>query len=170
MRLYFNRRTALLGLTSLTITSGTSPVLAHRLTTTETRVDINSQTGRVEVVHTFHVHDSEEALAKADIIDSPDLSSLRERAKMAIYVGETFKLHQNGKESPLTLLGAELDKRNVLTFQEGQLSLPLGSISVSAKMMRGLVHNQINNVDVYVDGKVTSLQFRGTDGLKKVLA
>lgn len=143
---------------------------AHSLTTTETRVDINTLTGKVEVVHTLHIHDAEIALAKAGIIDSPELVSLKERAQMALYIGETFKLFHKGENVELTVLGAELEKRNVLTFQEGQLSLPLGDISISAEMMRGFVSHQINNVDVAIDGKVTSLQFRGADGTKKLLA
>lgn len=146
-----------------------SPVWAHRLTTTETRVDINSKTGRVEVVHTFHVHDTEETLLKAGVL-SDDLTSLRERAKLALYIGEKFKLYQNQAPIELSIVGAELDKRNVLTFQEGQIEAPLGTLSVEADMMRALVHNQINNVDVYIDKAVTSLQFRGSDGLKKILA
>lgn len=164
-----NRRYALLGLTSLAVIGGASPVWAHRLTTTETRVDIDSETGRIEVVHTFHVHDTEETLLKAGVL-SEGLTSLRERAKLALYVSEKFKLFQNDASIELSIVGAELDKRNVLTFQEGQLDLPIGSLSVEASMMRALVHNQINNVDVYIDKAVTSLQFRGSDGLKKILA
>jgi hypothetical protein len=170
MSLDFNRRHALFGATSLAFLSGATPVWGHRLTTTETRVDINSQTGRVEVAHTFHVHDTEETLAKAGIIEKADLASLRQRAKLALYVEENFKINQNGTPVALNIVGAELDKRNVLTFQEGELSLPIGELSVRASMMRELVHNQINNVDVYIDKAVTSLQFRGTDGSKKILA
>lgn len=169
MNFEFSRRQALFGATSLALISGASPVWAHRLTTTETRVDINSQTGLIEVVHTFHIHDTEDALIKAGIIDS-SLTSLRERAKLALYVEDNFEISQNGAPISLDIVGAELDKRNVLTFQEGQLSLPMGELSVEASMMREMVHNQINNVDIYIDKAVTSLQFRGSDGSKKILA
>lgn len=169
-----NRRDLITSLPALAIISGPHKALAHRLTTTETRVDIDVETGRVEVTHTLHIHDAEIALAKAGIIDSPDLVSLKERAQMALYIDETFKLFQNDAPVELTLLGAELDKRNVLIFQEGLVSLPfvlpLGKVSVMAEMMRSFVPHQINNVDVAINGSVTSLQFRGADGTKKLLA
>jgi len=165
-----SRRHFLGSLSALTLVAGAAPALAHRLTTTETRVDINSDTGRVEVTHTFHIHDAEIALAKAGLIDSPNLVSLKERAQMALYIDQTFALFQNNVKIELSLLGAELDKRNVLTFQEGQIALPMGDLAVSAEMMRAFVPHQINNVDIAIDGQVTSLQFRGSDGTKKLLA
>lgn len=165
-----HRRSLLAGLPAITLIGMGTPALAHRLTTTESRVDISLKTGRVEVVHTLHVHDAEIALAKANIIDSPNLVSLKERAQMALYIDQTFALFHNDEEVELTLLGAELEKRNVVTFQEGQLPLPLGNLAVSAKMMRAFVPHQINNVDVAIDGRVTSVQFRGDEGTKKLLA
>lgn len=148
----------------------TAPAFAHRLTTTETRVDIKRTTGKVEVVHTFHTHDTETALFDAGVIEKADLTLLRPRAQMALYVEKTFELFENGKAVPLKLLGAEFEKRNVYTYQEGMLKTPFQTLSVSASMMRPLIKNQINNVDVYIDGQVTSLQFRGADERKNILA
>ncbi|RKQ71318.1 hypothetical protein DES40_0631 [Litorimonas taeanensis] len=164
------RRTTLTGLASLSCSSLGIKALAHKLTTTETRVEITTKTGLVQVIHTFHTHDAEVALAKAKIIDMPDLTRLRQRAQMALYVEKTFSILQNGEPIDLRLVGAEIDRGNVLTYQEGKIELPLGEISITAEMMRSFVLNQINNVDVYIDGKVHSLQFRGSDGRKNILA
>lgn len=165
-----NRRRALWGAAGLAVLSGASPGWAHRLTTTTSRVEINSKTGQVDVIHSFHVHDTETALAAEGIIDDPNLAALKERAQLALYTKEAFTLYQNGQPVPLRIIGAELERGNVLAYQQGKIDLPVGNISVRAEMMRKFVYNQINNVDVVIDDKVTSLQFRGSDGLKKVLA
>jgi hypothetical protein len=165
-----NRRKVLSLLPTFALACLPMPAFAHRLTTTETRVDISGQTGKVDIVHTFHTHDTESTLFQFGIIDSADLTLLRPRAQMALYVEKNFSLTQEGQPVPLTLLGAEIEKRNVYTYQEGYVRLPLKSLSIEAKIMRPMVDNQINNVDVYIDGGVTSLQFRGADGRKNVLA
>ena len=170
MDIQLNRRSALLGAAAIAVLGRASPALAHRLTSTTTHVDINSATGLVEVIHSFHVHDTETALATEGHIDSPNLSALKERAQLALYTQETFALYQNGTVVPLEVVGAELDRGNVLAYQQGKLTLPVGKLSIKAEMMRKFVPNRINNVDVVVDGKVISLQFRGVDGIKKVLA
>jgi len=170
MDICLNRRRVLLGAAALGVIGRALPALAHRLTTTTTHVDVDSETGLVEVIHSFHVHDTETALATEGLIDSPNLSALKERAQLALYTQETFSLYQNGKTVPLEVVGAELDRGNVLAYQQGKLSLPIGDLSIKAEMMRKFVRNQINNVDVVINGKVTSLQFRGADGIKKVLA
>ncbi len=170
MDIHLNRRRALAGAAGLYLMSAASPVYGHRLTTTTTHIDINSETGRVEVIHSFHVHDTETALATEGLIDSPNLSALKERAQLALYTQETFSLYQDGELVPLEIVGAELDRGNVLAYQQGTINLPLGTLSVKAEMMRKFVRNQINNVDVVIDSKIVSLQFRGSDGIKKVLA
>jgi len=170
MNMMLNRRRALLGAAGLTVLSGASSAWAHKLTTTTSRVEINSKTGQIDVIHSFHVHDTETALAAEGLIESPNLAALKERAQLALYTDDAFTLFQNGKIVPLSIIGAELIRGNVLVYQQGKISLPIEEISIKAEMMRKFVYNQINNVDVVIDGKVSSIQFRGTDGLKKVLA
>lgn len=165
-----SRRETILGLAGVISLSSAPLAFAHKLTTTDTRVDINTLTSKVEVIHVFHVHDTERALFKAQIIDGPDLISLRSRAQLALYVQKHFSLKNGEATLPLSIIGAEPERQNILVFQEGKLERPLTSLTVSASMMRGLVHNQINNVDVLVDGDITSLQFRGHDKSKKILA
>ena len=43
-------------------------------------------------------------------------------------------------------------------------------MTISADMLREIIPGQINNVDVKLDGKVKSVQFKDNDGPKKVLA
>ncbi len=165
-----SRRQAVLFGASLAFVGRARPVQAHRLITTDTRVDIDTETGKIEVIHSFHVHDTETTLLKASIIDGPDLLSLRSRAQLALYTEQHFSLKNGQTPIELKILGAELDKRNILVFQEGQLKKELEYLLVEASMMRELVVNQINNVDIAIDGKITSVQFRGRDLSKKVLA
>jgi len=113
MSIEIKRRQAILGLSSLVFAGTARPALAHRLTTTDTRIDIDTQTLKVEVIHSLHVHDTETALLKAGIIDGPDLISLKSRAQLALYIEEHFSLVNGENTVPLSIVGAELDKRNV---------------------------------------------------------
>ena len=170
MNIKLNRRRALLGAAGIVICASSTSVWAHRLTTTTTQIEINSETGEIDVIHDFHVHDTGIALAGEGILDSPNLAALKERAQLALYTEKSFTLYQNGSSIPLEIIGAELVRGSVLVYQQGKIDLPVGGLSVRAEMMRKFVPDQINNVDVVIDGKVTSLQFRGSDDLKKVLA
>lgn len=170
MNIKLNRRRALLGAAGIVICAYSTSVWAHRLTTTTTQIEINSETGKIDVIHDFHVHDTGIALAAEGVLDSPDLAALKERAQLALYTEKSFTLYQNGSSIPLEIIGAELVRGSVLVYQQGKIDLPVGGLSVRAEMMRKFVPDQINNVDVVIDGKVTSLQFRGSDDLKKVLA
>lgn len=170
MKTVLTRRRALWGAAGLVISVSSIPALAHRLTATTTQIEINSKTGQVDVIHDFHVHDTGTALAAEGVLDTPNLAALKERAQLAIYANKAFTLFQNDIAVPLKIVGAELVRGSVFSYHQGELSLPLGNLAVRAEMMRKFVENQINNVDVIIDGKVSSLQFRGSDGTKKVLA
>lgn len=170
MSIELNRRRAFLGAAGIFLGVACAPAWAHRLTTTTTQIEIDSQTGQIDIIHDYHVHDTGTALAAEGVLDSPDLAALKERAQLALYTEKAFSLLQNGSSVPLDIIGAELVRGSVLVYQQGIIELPVGTLSVQAEMMRKFVPDQINNVDVIIDGKVSSLQFRGSDGPKKVLA
>jgi len=65
---------------------------AHREKKTLTTVEWNANTQMLNVIHSYHLHDAETALADAGIIDKPDLFSLKARAKLALYTAKHFSL------------------------------------------------------------------------------
>jgi len=162
---------------TLSILSGTAimaalPSLgyAHRQKTTLSQVEWNESNKTLYVTHSYHMHDAETALAAAGIIAKPDLTSLRARAKLALYTARHFELSTNDTEIDLDLLGAEHEGRTVYVYQEAYMDNAPTGLTVSASMLRDIIPGQLNNVDVTLTGELTSVQFKDKDGPKKVLA
>lgn len=143
---------------------------AHREKKTLSTVDWNAENGMLYVIHSYHLHDAESALAAANIIHKADLTSLRARAELALYTQDHFSLASEGEAIELKILGAETEGRTVYVYQEAKLDAPPKELTVSASMLRDIIPGQLNNVDVNLGGGIRSVQFKGKDGPKKVLA
>ena len=143
---------------------------AHREKKTLTTVEWNADTQMLNVIHSYHLHDAETALADAGIIDKPDLFSLKARAKLALYTAKHFSLSYQGKEIELNIIGAETEAKTVYVYQQAKMQTPPNALTVSASMLRDIIKGQLNNVDVNLSGEIRSVQFKKNDGPKKVLA
>jgi len=143
---------------------------AHRQKTTLSQIDWDESDKTLYITHSYHMHDAETALAAAGVLRKPDLTSLRARAKLALYTDEQFKLSKGGEEIKLELLGAEFEARTVYVYQQALLDTVPSQLTISAAMLREIIPGQINNVDLTLGGKITSVQFKENDGPKKVLA
>ena len=137
------RRAALLGGACALLAT---PALAHRVKRVESEVVFRDD-GSVSVTHVYHAQDAQDALFGAGLIDKPDIAGLRERAKLALYTGETFALTVGGEVVPLDVLGAELLGNSVYVYQEAD-AVPDGTVAVRAAMLHGLLFGQINSVTV----------------------
>ena len=143
---------------------------AHREKKTLTTIEWDAKAEMLNVIHSYHLHDAETALAAKGIIDKPDLFSLKARAKLALYTAKNFSLSSEGKEIELQILGAETEGKTAYVYQQAKLAKAPEALLVSATMLRGIIRGQINNVDVSLDGEIRSVQFKRNDGPKKVLA
>ena len=143
---------------------------AHRQKTTLSTIEWNEADHMLYVIHSYHLHDVETALAAQGIIDTPDLTSLKARAKLALYTAKTFSLFANGKDIKLDILGAENEGRTVYVYQQVKLNKQPSELIISASMLRNIIPGQLNNVDVKLSQTLRSLQFKDGDGPKKVLA
>lgn len=141
------------------------PASAHRLARTETEIRI-APDGAVSVIHVYHLQDAQSALFQAGIIAQPDLSSLRARAKLALYTQERFTVAANGIPATLDIIGAEIEGDNVYVYQDGLISP--GALSIDARMLRDLIKAQSNSVNIIRDGRTLTLDFAGDDGPKQV--
>ncbi len=144
--------------------------LAHKQKTTLSTVEWNEKDGMLYVIHRYHLHDAESALAARGIIHKPDLTSLRARAQLALYTQDKFSLFAAGKVVELQILGAETEGRTVYVYQEAKLDKAPSELTVSASMLREIIPGQLNNVDVTLSENIRSVQFKDGDGPKKVLA
>ena len=143
---------------------------AHREKKTLTTIEWDAQAQMLYVIHSYHQHDAETALAAKGIIDKDDLYSLKARAQLALYTERHFSLASKGEEIELEILGSETEARTVYVYQQAKMAMPPQELLITATMLRDIIPGQLNNVDVTLDGKTHSLQFKASDGSKKVLA
>lgn len=165
----FSRRQAIV----LCLGAAAKPGLAsaHRQKQTFTEVIWQADSQTLDITHRFHIHEAETALASAGLIMRPDLTKLEARAHLALYVEENFTLQTLDRVPlPLTLIGAEIESRTAYVYQQIALShAPVGFI-VTCNLMRELIPDQINHVDINLTGEIRSLIFQGKDGPKRMLA
>lgn len=168
------RRTLLkagtIGLSSCALsTAFWTSAFAHKQRLSLTRIDWNERSKTLDIIHSFHVHEAENTLYDSGVIRYPDLTKLKPRARLALYTSERFSLSQNGSAVlKLDIIGAEIDGQSVYVYQQIALNEPPKRLIVSNTIFRELVKDQINNVDVNIDGEIKSLQFKGNDGPKSV--
>jgi hypothetical protein len=145
--------------------AASAPAYAHRLARTETEVRI-SPDGTVSVIHVYHLQDAQSALFHAGLIDQPDLSSLRARAKLALYTEQRFAIAASDINAELEIIGADIEGDSVYIYQEGQIGD--GPLSVDARMLRDLIKTQSNSVNIVRGRQTVTLDFSGDDGPKQV--
>jgi len=143
---------------------------AHKQKTTLSTVEWDAADKMLYVIHSYHLHDAETALAAKGVIDKPDLTSLRARAQLALYTQDKFSLFGDGKDIDLELLGAENEGRTVYVYQEAKMETAPKELIITATMLREIIVGQLNNVDVTLETEIRSVQFKDGDGPKKVLA
>ena len=146
------------------------PAFAHREKKTLTTIEWDAEEKMLNVIHSYHLHDAETALADKGIIDSPDLFSLKARAQLALYTAKNFTLSSNGQEIELDIIGAETEAKTVYVYQQARMDAPPKALVIKASMLRDIIPGQLNNVDVKLSGEIRSVQFKKNDGPKKVLA
>lgn len=141
------------------------PAYGHRLARTETDIRI-APDGAVTVIHVYHLQDAQSALFQAGLIDQPDLSSLRARAKLALYTQRQFGIAADGVSAQLDIISAEIEGDSVYVYQEGQIGK--GALTIDARMLRDLIKRQSNSVNITRNGQTLTLDFSGDDGPKQV--
>lgn len=165
-----NRPTRRIVIGGIAALSFAVPTLAHRLARTETEIRI-ADDGAISVVHVYHLQDAQSALFQAKLIDQPDLSSLRARAKLALYTQERFAVAAGDGPVPLDIIGAEIEGDSVYIYQEGQIQedqIGDGTLTIDARMLRDLIKNQSNSVNILRYDQTMTLEFSGDDGSKQV--
>jgi hypothetical protein len=148
-----------------------TPAAAHREKTTLSEVVWDEESGFLYVTHSFHTHEAEQALFEAGLISTPKFESLRARAQLAIYTETQFALQTLTKQAiGLELLGAEIDGPDIFVFQQAKMDAPPKGLFITCTLLRGLIPDQINHVDIRLAGPTRSLDFRGHEHTKKALA
>ena len=130
-------------------------------------IKINSSSGNIEIIHRLHTHDAELGIIATVGDRTLTLDRLVGRAQLALYVEERFLVakmdgDEIGAPLQLKLIGAEIDGEFVLVYQEITGSLP-NQFAVRNNILRDVFPQQVNQVNIALNGAVRSLVFRGDD-------
>ena len=144
---------------------------AHRQKQALTTITWNPEAKLLQVTHDLHAHDAELALARLGLINSPDITNLRARATLALYSQKHFKLQMlDGKNIPLTIIGAETDSNYAHIYLETELNVLPDGILVTDTLLQDVFVDQINQVNVTFFNTIKTVVFVAGSGQKKVLA
>ena len=147
------------------------PASAHRLQEGQTVISWNAKMSNLEVIHTFHLHDAEQALSLMGKLESPDLTNLRARATLALYTQEQFLLAGlDGRPISLSILGAEVEGGFINVYQESKLAERPSGLAINNTLFQNIYPAQVNLVNVILGKEIRSVYFKDGDGIKKVLA
>jgi len=144
---------------SLILTASTH-ALAHQHKASETTALFNKNTGQLELMHRFYLHDTEHAVQslfdkKADI-----LNAKKTQQQFADYVATHFQLRTlDDKPITLTDVGFEVEGKFFWVYQETTLADTVKGIKMFNGALRDLWPTQVNMVNVEGKGKVQTLYF-----------
>ena len=133
---------------------------AHQQNEAITRVLFNPRSGNIEVMHRFLLHDAEHAVmrlrgAEADILGSAD-----DREYFAYYAHARFSLADaSGRMLPLKPVGNEIGGRFLWVYAETAIPTSLDSLTVRQEVLLDIWPDQVNLVNVELDGTVRSAVF-----------
>jgi len=140
---------------------------AHSMPGSISTVKRSASGDSIEIIHRLHTHDAELGIAASLGKRNISLDTLADRAHLALYVEERFRIAEYsdsiiGNRLALELVGAELDGEFVLVYQEFEGDLPAG-LAIRDDILRDVFPAQVNHVNVAVGGAVRSVTFSGDD-------
>lgn len=165
------RRGFIAGLLAVPAFASPIPAFAHRekLTTTELRWNNSRQS--LDITHNFHIHHAESALAKMGILPQGNLLDIRNQARLAVYVEDSFSLNSaQGDKLNVQTIGAESDGSVVYVFQQCLMDVPPSELRVSCSFLRPQITEQINEVHLNINNRISSMRLSGRQTQKLLIA
>ena len=136
---------------------------AHQQKAAITRVLFNSNSGKVEVMHRFYVHDAEHAVRQLVDPNADLIASAAAREEFAKYVTERFSvLGTEGNTLPLDYVGQEVEGIFLWVYQEVPIPAAMTGLSVVNNVLREIWPEQNNLVNIEREGKLQTLNFNGS--------
>ena len=144
---------------------------AHRQKHTMIKIEWNPQTKNLEIIHQIFAHDAEQGLVQLGRLDSPDLSTLRAQAVLALYTKQHFKLSDiAGNNLEPEIVGVENDETYLNVYMEIGLDSPPAGLVISNTFLQDIFSDQVNQVNVKLRNTWHSAVFAKYDVSKKILA
>lgn len=141
---------------------------AHQQKTAVTRILFNENTGNIEVMHRFFVHDAEHAATEIFGARLTLMESAESRQLFSNYVINRFAIEAtfaDGQTRVLDLdyVGEEIDGQFLWVYQELPDTSDIRALSIVHLALRDVWPDQSNLVNIERDGKIYSLTFQGSD-------
>lgn len=135
---------------------------AHQQKAAITRVLFNSNSGNLEVMHRFYVHDAEHAVRQLVDPNADLIASAAAREQFAQYVTERFSLlSTEGSTLPLGYVGQEVDGIFLWVYQEMPMPAAITGLSVVNNVLREIWPEQNNLVNIEREDDLQTLNFTG---------
>lgn len=141
---------------------------AHQQKAAVTRILFNSNTGNIEVMHRFYVHDAEHAATLIFGERQTLMESAESRQLFGSYVINRFAIeatYASGDAETLSLeyIGEEIDGQFIWVYQEIPQREPITAMTIVDLALRDIWPEQTNLVSIERDGQFYSLEFSGND-------
>ena len=129
---------------------GFRPLLAHRSHVTLTRLLLNAQSGRWELIHAIHYHDAATALRRLEpgaglVPTTPD-----GQARLMFEIEQ--HIHWSGANGVIqpVAVGAELAGDSVLLYQECLPALPGTPVQLESRFLHREFSDQVNHFNIEI--------------------
>lgn len=130
-----------------------SSAFAHPTKEAETEIRYNMNSGKVEIVHRFHINDAEQAVQLNYGTGLDLVNDAKAQASFGAYIEDRFSLLKDGKVVPLTLVGGELDDGSVWIYQETDALDATASYSMENTALMDTFSDQRNTVYIRLNGQ-----------------
>jgi hypothetical protein len=146
---------------------------AHQQKTAVTRVLFNPNTGNIEIMHRFFVHDAEHAATQIFGERLALMESAESRRLFSNYVLNRFAMEAtlaNGEheELELSFVGEEIDGQYLWVYQEIPNNSAITELTIVNLTLRDVWPDQSNLVNIEREGEIYSLTFQGSDEVLSV--
>ncbi len=137
---------------------------AHQQKTAVTRILFNANTGNIEVMHRFFIHDAEHAVNVVSGEPQNLMESAVSRELFSNYVMNRFAVATEDElgastELDLHYVGEEIDGQFLWVYQEAMQRPNVKALSVINLALRDVWPDQANLVNVEKDGEIHSISF-----------
>lgn len=137
---------------------------AHQQKMAVTRILFNANTGNIEIMHRFFIHDAEHAAGVVFGESQNIMESDASRELFSNYVMNRFAVTAEdslGKSNELSLnyVGAEIDGQFLWVYQEAEQLDDVKALSVVNVALRDVWPDQVNLVNVEKEGQILSMSF-----------
>lgn len=141
---------------------------AHQQKNAVTRVLFNANSGNIEIMHRFFLHDAEHAATLIFGERQALMESSESRELFSSYVMNRFAIdatYANGDTEELALqyVGEEVDGQYLWVYQEIPHDQPITAMTIVNLALRDVWPDQSNLVNIERDGNIFSLTFEGSE-------